>query len=141
MRRAAFALPLVVAACGGDGAGDGARVELERADGSVLRAFTDVARAATPEDRARGLVGRGPLTRDAAMVLDYPVVDEACITNAEVDFPITAVFVTTDGAVRGVESLAAHDARVPCHEGVITVVEADADARADAAAAARVRVR
>lgn len=95
----------------------------------------------TPDERARGLVGHAPLGPDEAMLLDYPVVDQACITNAEVDFPITAIFVAASGDIVGVEPLAAHDARIPCHDGVLRVLETDAQGAALAAGAARVLLR
>jgi uncharacterized membrane protein (UPF0127 family) len=137
--RRALALAAALAGCAGEEAG--ARVELRGAGGAVVGSFAVVARLDTPEGRARGLVGRAPLGPDEALVLDYPVVDEACVTNAEVGSPITVVFAGADGAVRGVESLAAHDARVPCRPAVLTVVELAATARAAADAASRVLVR
>jgi uncharacterized membrane protein (UPF0127 family) len=138
--RAGGLVALALAACAAD-APAGPRVDLLRADGSLVRELLSVERVDTPDGRARGLIGHVPLGPDGALVLDYPVVDQACITNAEVEFPITVVFAAAGGAVRAVESLAAHDARAPCHDGVLTVVELAADARSDADRAARVVVR
>lgn len=103
-------------------------VDLVGASGVVQRRFTQVEHAATPDTRARGLTGHAPLGADDAMVLDYPLVDQACITNEAVSFPITVIFADAKGAIVGVESLAGGDTRVPCHDGVLTVVEVDANA-------------
>lgn len=116
-------------------------VDLATSNGAVVHAYTAVAFAATPDARARGLVGHAPLAPDEAMMLDYPVVDQACITNAEVDFPITAIFVDASGGIVGVEPLAAHDARIPCHDGVLRVLETDANGAALAASAEEVVTR
>lgn len=107
------------------GAGCGPVVVFFDAQGAELRAFHSVTVADTPSARARGVIGRSALGADDAMLLRYPVVDEACITNAQVDFPLTAVFVRADGGVIASEALAAHDARVPCHGDTLTVVEVD----------------
>jgi len=117
--RLAFAL-LACAGCGLPPS-----VDLLAGDGRVVRTFDAIERVSTPEGRAKGLVGHAPLGPREAMVLDYPVVDAACITNAQVDFPIVAVFVASDGAIVAAEALTAHDARVPCHDGVLRVVEID----------------
>lgn len=116
-------------------------VDLVGGDGAVVHAYTNVAFADTSDARATGLVGHAPLGPDEAMMLDYPVVDQACITNAEVDFPITAVFVGASGGIVAVESLAAHDQRIPCHDAVLRVLETDADGAALAAAATEVVAR
>lgn len=136
-RLALWLLPPVLAAC----SPSSGEVDLVRADGSVVRRFTHVEHAVTPEARAQGLGGHAPLGPDDAMVLDYPVVDQACITNAPVSFPIAAVFAAADGTIVGVESFGANDARTPCHDGVLTVVEVDASGASSAAAAARVVIR
>ncbi len=137
LRRRALWLSLGLCAC----SPSSGEVDLVAADGAVVRAFTHVEHATTPEARAQGLGGHAPLGPDDAMVLDYPVVDRACITNAPVGFPITAVFAAQDGRIVGVESFAANDARTPCHDGVLTVVETDTSGAASAAGAARVVVR
>jgi len=100
-------------------------LELVRADGAVARAFDGVERATTPEARAQGLVGHAGLGPSDAMVLEYPVVDTACITNAHVTFPIVAVYVAQDGTIVATEPLAAHATSTPCHDAVRWVVEID----------------
>jgi uncharacterized membrane protein (UPF0127 family) len=128
------ALALLLCACGGP--------EVDLADGgSVVHAYTNVAFAETPEARAHGLVGHAPLGAGDAMMLDFPVVDQACITNAAVDFPISAIYIDSNGGIVGVESLAAHDERIPCHDGVLRVLETNASGAALAASATEVVVR
>mgnify|MGYP001551094349 FL=1 len=111
------------------------------AGGAIVHAYTNVAFAETPDARAQGLIGRAPLAPDEAMMLDYPVVDQACITNADVDFPISAIYIDSNGGIVAVESLAAHDARIPCHDGVLRVLETDASGAALARGATEVVVR
>ena len=133
MRLAALAL-LALCACGGP--------EVELADaGAVVHAYTSVSFADTPEARAHGLVGHAPLDADEAMMLDYPVVDQACITNADVDFPISVIYIDSSGGIVAIESLAAHDTRIPCHDGVLRVLETDATGASLAASATEVIVR
>lgn len=96
------------------------------ADGSVLRECTEVELATTPDERRVGLTGHAPLTAKQVMVLRYPVVDEACITNGSVSFPITATFVRADGGVVATERFAANEAPARCHPGVLDVYETDA---------------
>jgi uncharacterized membrane protein (UPF0127 family) len=136
VRRAVVAFSALLGACAA-----GPEVDLVGDGGAVVHAYTDVAFADTPEARAQGLVGHAPLGPDQAMMLDYPVVDQACITNASVDFPITAVFVDDAGGIVAVESLAAHDARIPCHDGVFRVLETDADGAALAGSAKSVVIQ
>lgn len=95
------------------------------ADGMVLRECTEVELATTPDQRRIGLTGHAPLTPKQVMVLRYPVVDEACITNGSVSFPITATFVRADGGV-ATERFEANDAPARCHPGVLDVYETDA---------------
>jgi uncharacterized membrane protein (UPF0127 family) len=116
-------------------------VDLVGGSGDVVHAYTNVAFAETPDARQQGLVGHAPLGPDEAMMLDYPVVDQACITNAEVDFPITAIFVDGAGGIVAVEPLDAHDARIPCHDGVLRVLETDAHGASFAAGATEVLAR
>ena len=111
------------------------------AGGAIVHAYTNVAFAETPDARAQGLIGRAPLAPDEAMMLDYPVVDQACITNADVDFPISAIYIDSNGGIVAVESFAAHDARIPCHDGVLRVLETDASGAALARGATEVVVR
>ncbi len=125
----------VLAAC------SGAEVDLVGPDSAVVHAYTNVEYATTPDARAQGLIGHAALGPNDAMVLEYPVVDQACITNAPVDFAITAIFVDGSGKIVGVDSLAAHDTNVPCHDGVLDVVETDTSGATYAAAAASVRFR
>jgi len=122
----------LLAACGGGA------VDLVGTDGAVTHAYTHVEYATTPDARAQGLAGHAALGPNDAMVLEYPVVDQACITNAQVDFAITAIFVDGSGKIVGVDSLAAHDARVPCHDGVLDVLETDSSGATFATGAARV---
>ncbi len=96
------------------------------ADGTVLRECTEVELATTPDQRRLGLTGHAPLTPKQVMVLRYPVVDEACITNGSVSFPITATFVRADGGVVATERFGANDAPARCHPGVLDVYETDA---------------
>ena len=116
----------------------GGEVDLLGPDGAVVHAYTNVTYATTPDARAQGLVGHAALGPNDAMVLEYPVVDQACITNAQVDFAITAIFVDGSGEIVAVDSLAAHDTLVPCHDGVLDVVETDAAGATFATAASRV---
>jgi len=133
MRLAALAL-LSLGAC--------AAPEVDLTDaGTVVHAYTSVSFADTPEARAHGLVGHAPLGPDEAMMLDYPVVDQACITNADVEFPITAIYIDSSGGIVAAESLAAHDARIPCHDGVLRVLETDASGASAAANATEVILR
>jgi uncharacterized membrane protein (UPF0127 family) len=134
LRRIALAAAML-AACGGG------EVDLVGPDGAVVHAYTNVEYATTPDTRAQGLVGHAALGPSDAMVLEYPVVDQACITNAQVDFAITAIFVDGSGKIVGVDSLAAHDANIPCHDGVLDVVETDASGATFAAAASSVTFR
>jgi len=131
VRRVAAAAVLL-AACGGS------EVDLVGPDGAVVHAYTNVEYATTPDARAQGLVGHAALGPSDAMVLEYPVVDQACITNAQVDFAITAIFVDANGTIVAVDSLAAHDALIPCHDGVLDVVETDSSGATFATAATRV---
>ena len=111
------------------------------AGGATVHAYTNVSFAETPDARAQGLIGRAPLGPDEAMMLDYPVVDQACITNAEVDFPISAIYIDASGGIVAVESLAARDARIPCHDGVLRVLETDASGASLAQDATEVVIR
>lgn len=113
-------------------------LRLARADGTTLRVFDDVSHARESDTRARGLSGAPALADDQAMVLDFPVVDEACITNRDVAFGIVAIYAGPAGEVLAVESFSAHDARIVCHDGVLTVVELGGGAASAASAAARV---
>lgn len=116
-------LGLALAGCGGDRR---PALVLLREDGAVVRRFERVAFASLPDERARGLSGRpAPLAFDEALVLEFPVVDEACVTNAAVGFPITALFVDERHAVLAAEPLGAADARAPCHAGTLRVIEID----------------
>ena len=116
-------------------------VDLVAQGGAVVHAYTNVTFADDETARATGLVGHAPLAPDEAMMLDYPIVDQACITNEEVDFPIAAIFVDASGGIVAVESLDAHDARIPCHDGVLRVLETDAQGAALAASATEVVAR
>ena len=132
MKTLAVAFAVILAGCASP------EVDLASSDGAVVHAYTTVTFADTPDARAQGLVGHAPLGPNEAMLLDYPVVDQACITNADVDFPISAIFVDESGGIVGVESLSAHDTRIPCHDGVLRVLETDAQGASFAAGAARV---
>jgi len=133
--KVAAAFVLLACACGGS-----PEVDLV-GGGSVVHAYTNVAFAETPDAREQGLIGHAPLGPGDAMMLDYPVVDQACITNEEVDFPITAIFVDASGGIVGVEPLEAHDTRIPCHDGVLRVLETDAQGATYAASATEVVTR
>lgn len=107
------------------GCGGGASVRFSGADGSVLRECTQVEEATTPDARRLGLSGHPPLTARQVLVLRYPVVDDACITNGSVEFAITATFVDADGGVVGTERFAANESTARCHPGVLDVYETD----------------
>jgi uncharacterized membrane protein (UPF0127 family) len=113
-------------------------VDIISPNGEVIHAYGNVTIASTPDERAQGLVGHAPLDDDEAMVLAYPNVDQACITNADVDFPITAIFVAANETIVAVESLDAHDARIPCHDAVLDVIEVDASGASVASDASKV---
>lgn len=106
--------------------GCGPSLQLVDANGVVLRECRDVEYATTPSARQQGLGARTSLTPDQALVLRYPVVDEACITNAPVGFPIATLFVDAAGAVIAVERFEARESKARCHPGVLDVVEVDA---------------
>ncbi len=116
----------------------GREVDLVGPDGAVVHAYTTVEYATTPDARALGLIGHTALGPSDAMVLEYPVVDQACVTNAQVDCAITAIFVDGSGKIVAVDSLAAHDANIPCHGGVLDVVETDTSGATYAGAATSV---
>jgi uncharacterized membrane protein (UPF0127 family) len=96
------------------------------AQGRVLRECTEVELATSPEARQQGLGGRQALSKNQVLVLRYPVVDEACITNSPVAFPIAAVFADADGGVVAVERFEAREAKARCNRGVLDVFEVEA---------------
>ena len=107
------------------GCGGSTPVRFFGSDGALLRECTQVEEATTPDARRLGLSGRAPLTPREVLVLRYPVVDEACITNGSVGFAITATFVDADGGVVGTERFAANESAARCHRGVLDVYETD----------------
>ncbi len=106
--------------------GCGPPVRLLDAKGGVLRECTSVDYATTPEARQLGLGKHAPLDQTQLLVLRYPVVDEACITNGPVSFPIVALFVDGAGGVLAVERFAAKESAPRCHRGVADVLELEA---------------
>jgi uncharacterized membrane protein (UPF0127 family) len=96
--------------------------------------------ASTAQDRARGLIGRAPLSDREALWLEWPTSVEACIANAGVSFAIDAVFVDEAGLVLAVErAIPADDPAVRCHAMTRHVIELRADAARAVSAGSRVR--
>ncbi|MEZ4325561.1 MAG: DUF192 domain-containing protein [Polyangiales bacterium] len=90
----------------------------------TLRLRAHVLVAETADERRMGLVGRREMAEGEGLLLLFPLEGEVCITNAEVVFPIDAVFADALGRVVAVErSIAAGDPSLRCHAPVLTVLE------------------
>lgn len=89
-----------------------------------LVAHLCVERAETEAALRTGLSGRAPLAAGEGLELVFPVEDDLCITNAEVDFAIDAAFVDDEGHIAAIErAIPAHAADDRCHAPTRTVIE------------------
>jgi uncharacterized membrane protein (UPF0127 family) len=97
MRHVLLALLLlaVAAACGGEDAG-GPKVVIETADGEEEIA---VEIADTPEERARGLMGRTSLPEDSGMIFVYPEPTEGAYWMKNTLIPLSIAFYDSNGEI------------------------------------------
>jgi uncharacterized membrane protein (UPF0127 family) len=103
MRRLALSLVFLLAlaaGCGGDGGvsddGAGPTVVIETADGEKEIA---VEIADTPDERARGLMGRTSLPEDAGMIFVYPEPTEGGYWMKNTLIPLSIAFYDLDGKI------------------------------------------
>ncbi len=118
MRRSLL-IALVAFGCGPDC--DELRIER----GSELVASFCVTHAVTESERRQGLAGSSGLAPSDALVIEFPLEGDACITNAPVTFAIDIAFAGDDGVVRRIDrSIAAGDATSRCEPATRRVLEA-----------------
>ncbi|MEZ4236191.1 MAG: hypothetical protein R3F59_08510 [Myxococcota bacterium] len=79
--------------------------------------------ARSEAERKAGLTARPPLAADGALVLEYPVVSEACITTAPLDRGIDVVYAADDGRIVGAGCDRGPDDPVRCVRGTKRVLE------------------
>jgi uncharacterized membrane protein (UPF0127 family) len=85
----------VAAACGGEDGG-GPKVVIETADGEEEIA---VEIADTPEERARGLMGRESLPEDSGMIFVYPEPTEGAYWMKNTLIPLSIAFYDSNGEI------------------------------------------
>jgi uncharacterized protein len=85
----------VAAACGGEDGG-GPKVVIETADGEEEIA---VEIADTPEERARGLMGRESLPEDSGMIFVYPEPTEGAYWMKNTLIPLSIAFYDANGEI------------------------------------------
>jgi uncharacterized membrane protein (UPF0127 family) len=85
----------VAAACGGEDGG-GPKVVIETADGEEEIA---VEIADTPEERARGLMGRESLPEDSGMIFVYPEPTEGAYWMRNTLIPLSIAFYDSNGEI------------------------------------------
>jgi uncharacterized protein len=98
MRHVSLALVLLLAFAAGCGGTDdgGAEVVIETADGDVDVA---VEIADTPQERARGLMGRKSLPEDAGMIFVYPGPTEGAYWMKNTLIPLSIAFYDGTGEI------------------------------------------
>ena len=131
MRRGrALGLRLLALALFAIGLGCAASVSLvARVEGPTgeFRLEVRVEEALTEEERVLGLSEHESLAPGTGLLLRFPVEDELCIQNADVRFPIDAVFIDAGGVVRAIElHIAAGDASLRCHPETRDILEVGA---------------
>lgn len=118
MRAALALLALSVAGCGPDPA----RVLIARGDVRLWEGEVEVARSEA--DRRRGLADHAGLGPGQGLVLEAPVEDELCVTNAPVSFAIDAAFADGEGSIVAVErAVPAGDGSPRCHRRARWILE------------------
>ena len=87
-------------------------LQVQRGDTTLLQAEMRIARTAA--ERQQGLIGM-QLEEGEALVIEFPIEDEVCILNRNVNFPIDAIFVSDAQSVVTVETFAANEPEAKCH--------------------------
>jgi uncharacterized protein len=97
MRRLALtAVLLALAACGGGGADEGARVVIATSEGDVV---VHVEVADTEAERSHGLMGRRTLAPDAGMAFVFPEPDRGAFWMKDTLIPLSIAFYDEDGRI------------------------------------------
>ena len=97
---------VVLAACGGDGAGQGAQAVLSHGDQERTIA---VEIADTPAERERGLMGRETLPADAGMIFVFPEDQRGAFWMRNTLIPLSIAFYSADGRILKILDME------PCH--------------------------
>ena len=90
--------------------------------------------ARTEAERRAGLANRPPLAEGEGLLIEFPLVGEACLTSEGMTYDLDAVFLDDDGTVLDIEKLPIEDTTPRCVDGVTTALEV----RAGEAASVRV---
>lgn len=84
--------------------------------------------ADTEYERQEGLRLYGPLAKNAALLLVFPIETQVCITNAGVPFPIDVLFLSASRQVLAAQEHIPADATGPyCHPNTAMVLELQGD--------------
>ena len=113
--------------CGGSGSDAAVQAPVEVAvtgPHNAVRLRVTVELALDENSRRAGLMGRNDLPVGHGLLIVLPIEAQTCITNADVRFPIDAVFADDNGIVVAIESaIPAGDAALRCHDAVGRILE------------------
>ena len=137
---AALAIMAAVSGCGG-AADDPEAPPSETANVRIIspagvdRLIVSAAVADDEDERRAGLRGVASLPEGRGLLIVLPVEDDVCITNADVVFPIDAVFAAADGTIVAVErNIPSRDVRLRCHASTRRILEVNGGAASRVAA-------
>ncbi len=89
--------------------------------------------ARTEAERRAGLVSRPALAEGEGLLIEFPLVGEACLTSEGMAYDLDALFLSDDGGVLALERLEIDDTTPRCVDGVASALEVRAGEAADVA--------